>query len=62
MKTLHQACREGDKRLIRFCIRESPDTLNSWDRHGRTPLIVAIEHRQADAAKLLLDHGGRCQR
>lgn len=43
--------------MIRFCIRESPDTLNSWDRHGRTPLIVAIEHRQADAVKLLPDHG-----
>lgn len=57
---LHSAVKRGDLPAIRALIAEQPALANArseTDLRGTYPLHVAAEFGQAQAAKLLLEHG-----
>ena len=51
-RAIHQLARDGDIGRIRVAIEAGID-LNARDRHGRTPLLVAVQHRRIDVMTLL---------
>jgi ankyrin repeat protein len=53
---LHQAARECDADQMRQLLSRSP-SLNETDEDGRTPLLIAIDARQAECVGLLLEAG-----
>ena len=60
VQSLHQAVRSGDLTTLGELLREDPSLANSvseTDQRGTYPLHVAAEANQAEAARLLLQHG-----
>jgi CubicO group peptidase (beta-lactamase class C family) len=54
---LHYAGKKGDLEQIRFLLENDPETINSRDRMGRTPLHRAMRYNQEEAARLLIERG-----
>src|SRR5437762_9505670 len=57
---LHEAVKRGDVKTLRALLAADPSLANArsvTDARGTYPLHVAAEFAQADAAKLLLEHG-----
>jgi ankyrin repeat protein len=56
----HEAVKRGDVKTLRALLAANPSLANArseTDARGTYPLHVAAEFGQADAAKLLLEHG-----
>ena len=54
---IYDACRKGNVALIKQLSKINPDTVNSPNKSGYTPLIIAGYRNQLDAVKMLLDLG-----
>ena len=58
--SLHDAVKRGDLGTLKGLLEENRDLANSrsaTDARGTTPLHVAAEYGQAEAARMLLDYG-----
>lgn len=51
-RAIHKLVRDGDIDRIRIAMETGID-LNARDRHGQTPLLVAVQHRRIDVMTLL---------
>ena len=54
---IYDACRKGNVELIKQLSKVNPDTINTPNKSGYTPLIIAGYRNQLDAVKMLLDLG-----
>lgn len=54
---IYDACRKGNVELIKQLSKVNPDTINTPNKSGYTPLIIAGYRNQLDAVKVLLDLG-----
>ena len=54
---IYDACRKGNVELIQQLSKINPDTVNTPNKSGYTPLIIAGYRNQLDAVKMLLDLG-----
>jgi ankyrin repeat protein len=54
---IHGAAGRGLLEELEYYISLDPNSINCFDNHGETPLIVAIKYDQTDAIRLLLEHG-----
>lgn len=54
---IHVAAGKGNLEAIRFMLANDASLLNATTHKGLTPLIVAIQQGQIDAALILLEHG-----
>lgn len=54
---IYDACRKGNVELIKQLSKINPDTVNTPNKSGYTPLIIAGYRNQLDAVKTLLDLG-----
>ena len=57
IRSLCKCARNGDLPSLERLVNSFPALLGERNKDGRTPLIVAVRHSQADAVKLLLDRG-----
>ena len=53
---IHEAVRSGNVEKIETALKSGED-VNSPDNWGRTPLIVALQQRQAPVVEMLIDRG-----
>lgn len=51
---IHEAARIGDVEQIKFLFKSFTDLIESTDEKGRTPLHIAVENKQFEAAKALV--------
>ena len=54
---IYDACRKGNLELIKQLSKVNPDTINTPNKSGYTPLIIAGYRNQLEAVKVLLDLG-----
>jgi ankyrin repeat protein len=54
---IYDACRKGNVELIKQLSKVNPDTINTPNKSGYTPLIIAGYRNQLEAVKVLLDLG-----
>ena len=54
---IYDACRKGNVELIKQLSKINPDTVNTPNKSGYTPLIIAGYRNQLDAVKTLLGLG-----
>ena len=54
---IYDACRKGNVSLIKQLSKINPDTVNTPNKSGYTPLIIAGYRNQLEAVKVLLDLG-----
>jgi ankyrin repeat protein len=54
---IYDACRKGNVELIKQLSKVNPDTINTPNKSGYTPLLIAGYRNQLDAVKVLLDLG-----
>lgn len=52
VREVHKLVRDGDTSRLRAAIEAGID-LNARDRHGQTPLLVAVQHRRIDIMMML---------
>ena len=62
IRSLCKASRTGDVSTVDRIITVFPDALNEKNKDGRTPLIVAVRHSQAEVVKYFLDVGADVNR
>lgn len=55
--SIFDATRNGDTSAINFLIKINPDTVNSTNQRGHTPLILATYHNQTQAVSHLIKNG-----
>ena len=55
---LHMAAEEGHKKVVELLILKGAD-INVKNGDGRTPLDLAIKHKNAEIADILRKHGGK---
>ena len=55
---LHEAAEEGHKKVVGLLILKGAD-INVKNGDGRTPLDLAIKHKNAEIADILRKHGGK---
>ena len=55
---LHEAAEGGHKKVVELLILKGAD-INAKNGDGRTPLDLAIEHKNAEIADILRKHGGK---
>ena len=51
---IFDACRNGDLQTIKTLYKQNPDTLNSSDYKGYTPLILSVYNHQSEVVEFLL--------
>jgi uncharacterized protein len=56
-QTIFDVVRKGDIQLLQKLYTLKPDTINSINENGFTPLIIAVYRYQNETAKFLLEHG-----
>jgi uncharacterized protein len=56
-QTIFDVVRKGDIQVLQQLYTLKPDTINSINENGFTPLIIAVYRYQNEAAKFLLEHG-----
>jgi len=54
---IYDACRKGNVELIKQLSKVNPDTINTPNKSGYTPLLIAGYRNQLEAVKVLLDLG-----
>ena len=54
---IYDACRKGNVELIKQLSKLNPDIINTPNKSGYTPLIIAGYRNQLEAVKVLLDLG-----
>ncbi len=54
---IYDACRKGNVELIKQLSKLNPDTINTPNNSGYTPLLIAGYRNQLDAVKVLLELG-----
>ncbi len=54
---IYEACRKGNVEVIKQLSTVNPDTINTPNKSGYTPLIIAGYRNQLEAVKVLLDLG-----
>ena len=55
---MHEAAEGGHKKVVELLILKGAD-INAKNGDGRTPLDLAIEHKNAEIADILRKHGGK---
>ena len=56
---IYDACRKGNVELIKQLSKVNPDTINTPNKSGYTPLLIAGYRNQLEAVKVLLDLGAK---
>lgn len=54
---LHKAAFEGNLELLKELLDSGDHDVNGFDKHGNTPLILAIHFKRNDIVNELLTHG-----
>ena len=56
---IYDACRKGNVELIKQLSKVNPDTINTPNKSGYTPLLIAGYRNQLEAVKVLLELGAK---
>ena len=54
---LHEAVKNGQKAIVQMLLRKKTTKVNAKDEHGKTPLHYAVENRQIEIIRVLLNAG-----
>lgn len=56
-QTIFDVIRKGDLQTLQQFYKLKPDTINTSNENGFTPLIIAVYRYQNETAKFLIEHG-----
>lgn len=56
----HLAAWQGHKDVLKYCLKNVPDTSRMTDKFGNTPLFCALENNHAHLVPMLVNHDRDC--
>ena len=57
--SLHQACKEGNLGIVKYIVQHNQENIDSLDKLGQTPLMVAALFGKVDVFNYLLPHSNK---